>query len=159
MLCKGTRYARPRAITEAGSGRGGHGGYSVKGRFYGFKLHAMIDDHGMIVRCALAAGNESDPPLARTLLDEGEGTLALGDWGDQGCGVYAQPKSTMKQSRPCWGATAEPQKDERNGLFSSRSLISPHASTAQFFSIHSRPGVPQDCCPQSGLVLWWPLTP
>jgi transposase len=104
VCCKGTRYARPRAMTEAGSGRGGHGGYSVRGRFYGFKLHAVIDDHGMIVRFALAAGNESDPPLARTLLAESEGTLVLGDRGYQGCGVYAQPKSNMKQPRPWWGA-------------------------------------------------------
>ncbi|WP_240740768.1 transposase [Deinococcus sp. Arct2-2] len=108
VLCTGTRYARPRAITEAGSGRGGHGGDSVKGRFYGFKLHAIMDDHGMIVRFALAAGNESDPPLARTLLDEREGAWVLGDRGYQGCGVYAQPKSNMKQPRPWWGVTDGP---------------------------------------------------
>ena len=110
VYCKGTRYARPRAMTEAGSGRGGHRGYSVKGRFYGFKLHAVIDDHGMIVRFALAAGNESDSPLARTLLNEGEGTLVLGDRGYQGCGVYAQPKSNMKQPRPWWGAMRSVRK-------------------------------------------------
>ncbi|CAM3187097.1 hypothetical protein DESA109040_01735 [Deinococcus saxicola] len=83
-------------MSEAASGRGGHGGYSVKGRFYGFKLHAIVDDHGMIVRFAIAAGNESDPPLARALLGEGEGDLVLGDRGYQGCGVYAQPKSNTK---------------------------------------------------------------
>lgn len=104
VYCMGTRYARPRAMSEASSGRGGHGGYSVKGRFYGYKLHAVIDDHGMFVRFALAAGKESDPPLARTLLTDKEGHLVLGDRGYQGCGVYAQPRSNMKEPRPWWGA-------------------------------------------------------
>ena len=104
VYCAGTRFARPRAMSEAASGRGGNGGYSVKGRFYGYKLHAIIDDHGMVVRFAIAAGNESDPPLARALLEEGEGELVLGDRGYQGCGVYAQPRSNMKNPRPWWGA-------------------------------------------------------
>ena len=104
VYCVGTRYARPRALTQGASGRGGSGGYGPGGRFYGFKLHAVVDDHGMIVRFALAAGNESDPALARTLLDEGEGELVLGDRGYQGCGVYAQPRANMKQPRPWWGA-------------------------------------------------------
>jgi transposase len=103
-ICAGVRYRRPRAMNEAASGRGGHAGYSEKGRFYGFKLHAIIDDHGMIVRFAIAAGNESDSPLARSLLNEGEGSLVLGDRGYQGCGVYAQPKSNAVQPRSWWGA-------------------------------------------------------
>lgn len=45
VYCAGARYRRPRAMSEASSGRGRHGGYSVKGRFYGFKLHAIMDDH------------------------------------------------------------------------------------------------------------------
>lgn len=104
VYCAGARYTRPRAMSEAASGRGGHGGYSTKGRFYGYKLHAVIDDHGMIVRFAIAPGNESDPPLARALLDEREGKLVLGDRGYQGCGVYAQPRSNARQPRPWWGA-------------------------------------------------------
>lgn len=104
VYCAGSRYRRGRAMSEAASGRGGQGGYSIKGRFYGFKLHAIVDDHGMIVRFGIAAGNESDPPLARALLDEGEGALVLGDRGYQGCGVYAQPKSNTKHPRPWWGA-------------------------------------------------------
>ena len=104
VTCAGVRYKRPRAMSEAASGRGGQAGYSEKGRFYGFKLHAVIDDHGMIVRFAIAAGNESDPPLARSLLNEGERSLVLGDRGYQGCGVYAQPKSNALTPRPWWGA-------------------------------------------------------
>lgn len=57
----------------------------------------------MIVRFAIAAGNESDPPLARALLGEGEGALVLGDRGYQGCSVYAQPRSNMENPRPWWG--------------------------------------------------------
>lgn len=102
--CAGARYTRPRAMCEAASGRGGAGGYSTKGRFYGFTLHAIIDDHGMIVRFASAPGNESDPPLARALLAEGEGQWVLGDRGYQGCGVYAQPRSNRQDPRPWWGA-------------------------------------------------------
>jgi len=104
VYCAGARYKRPRAMSEAASGRGGAAGYSTKGRFYGFKLHAVIDDHGMIARFALAPGNESDPPVARALLAEGEGKLVLGDRGYQGCGVYAQPRGNMKDPRPWWGA-------------------------------------------------------
>jgi len=104
VYCAGARYTRPRALTQAASGRGGQGGYGPGGRFYRFKPYAIVDDHGMVVRFALAAGNESDPPLARALLDDGEAQLVLGDRGYQGCGVYAQPRSNMKQPRPWWGA-------------------------------------------------------
>ena len=99
-ICAGARYRRPRAMSEGASGHGGHAGYSEKGRFYGFKLHAIIDDHGMIVRFVIAAANESDPPLAQALLNEGETSLVLGDRGYQGCGVYAQPKSNALHPRP-----------------------------------------------------------
>jgi hypothetical protein len=103
-ICAGVRYRRPRAMSEAASGRGGHAGYSEKGRFYGFKLHGVIDDRGMFVRFALAAANVSDPPMARALLNEGERTLVVGDRGYQGCGVYAQPKCNALHPRPWWGA-------------------------------------------------------
>jgi len=104
VYCAGARHKRPRALSEGASGRGGVGGYSHKGRFYGFKLHAVIDDHGMIVRFAIAPGNESDPPLTRALLAEGEGQSVLGDRGYQGCGVYASPRVNMHHPRPWWGA-------------------------------------------------------
>ena len=91
-------------MSEAASGRGGHAGYSEKGRFYGFGLHAVIDGHGMIVRFAIAAGHESDPLLARSLLNEGERSLVSGDRGYQGCGVYARPKPNALTPRPWWGA-------------------------------------------------------
>ena len=101
-ICGGARYRRPRVMSEAASGRGGHAGYSEKGRFYGFKLHGVIDDHGMIVRFAITPANVSDPPMARALLNGGEAIMVMGDRGYQGCGVYAQPKCNALQPRPSW---------------------------------------------------------
>lgn len=102
--CVGARHLRPRAMSTASSGVGGHGGYGPTGYFYGFKLHAVIDDHGLIVRFAIVPAREADPTVARALLDEAETTLVLGDRGDQGCGVYAQPKKNFRAPRPWWGA-------------------------------------------------------
>lgn len=102
--CVGGRFKRPRAMSEAASGRGGHGGYGKTGFFYGFKLHAVIDDHGMVVRFAIVSAQVGDAPVARALLDPEEGTLVLGDKAYQGCGVYAQPRRNAKQPRPWFGA-------------------------------------------------------
>ena len=87
-------------MSTASSGIGGHGGYGKTGHFYGFKLHAVIDDHGLIVRFAIVPAREADPCVARALLDETEATLVLGDRGYQGCGVYAQPKNNLLALRP-----------------------------------------------------------
>jgi len=43
-ICKGARWRKPRAMTEARSG------YSSMGMFYGFKLHAIVDERGLICR-------------------------------------------------------------------------------------------------------------
>lgn len=102
--CVGGRFKRPRAMSEAASGHGGHGGYGRTGFFYGFKLHAVIDDHGMIVRFAVVCANTGDPPVARCLLDPEEAHLVLGDKGYPGCGVYAQPRKNDRQPRPWGGA-------------------------------------------------------
>ena len=50
-ICKGVRWKRPRAMTQATSGRGG------LGWFYGFKLHAVINQQGVICRFAVAPAN------------------------------------------------------------------------------------------------------
>lgn len=104
VCCVGGRYKRPRAMTTAASGRGGHGGYGRKGFFYGFKLHAVIDDHGAIVRFAIVPGNHADPTVARAMLEVSEARWVLGDRGYQGCGVYAQPTTQLTAPRPWWGA-------------------------------------------------------
>lgn len=102
--CVGGRFKRPRAMSEAASGHGGHGGYGRTGFFYGFKLHAVIDDHGMVVRFAVVPANTGDSPVARCLVDAQEAQLVLGDRGYQGCGVYAQPRKNDRQPRPWGGA-------------------------------------------------------
>ena len=47
-ICKGVRRKRSRAMTEAISSRGG------LGRFYGFKLHAITNQQGVICRFAVS---------------------------------------------------------------------------------------------------------
>lgn len=105
LACRlGGRHVRPRAMTTAASGYGGHGGYGRKGFFYGFKLHAVIDDHGAVVRFAIVPANTGDPTVARSLVTAQEARLILGDRGYQGCGVYAQPTKDRKTPHPWWGA-------------------------------------------------------
>lgn len=94
-ICKGARWGRPRAMTEAASGRGG------LGLFYGFKLHAMIDDHGLFCRFAVVPANAADPTVAALLLSE-TNAFVLGDKGYPGCGVHAHPKANERQPR-LWG--------------------------------------------------------
>ncbi len=95
-VCKGARWGRPRAMTEAASGRGG------LGLFYGFKLHAMIDDHGLFCRFAVVPANAADPTVAALLLGETQ-AFVLGDKGYPGCGVHAHSKANERQPR-LWGS-------------------------------------------------------
>lgn len=104
VCCVGGRYKRPRAMTTAASGYGGHGGYGRKGFFYGFKLHAVVDDHGHVVRFAIVPANAGDPTVARCLFTMDEACLVLGDRGYQGCGVYAEPTKKLLAPHPWWGA-------------------------------------------------------
>lgn len=46
-ICKGIRWKRPHVMSEATSGR------SSLGPFYGFKLHAVTDQQGLICRFAV----------------------------------------------------------------------------------------------------------
>ncbi len=94
-ICKGVRWSRPRAMTEADSGRGS------LGMFYGFKLHAVVDNKGLICRFAVVPANAADPTVAAPLLAGGN-AFVLGDKGYPGCGVYAQPKVNERQPR-LWG--------------------------------------------------------
>lgn len=91
-ICKGARWGRSRAMTEADSGR------SSLGLFYGFKLHAVVDPKGLICRFAIAAANEHDATLAKDLLADTE-AFVLGDKGYAGCKVYAQPKNNERHPR------------------------------------------------------------
>lgn len=91
--CKGARWKRPRAMTEASSG------YSSMGMFYGFKLHAIVDEEGRICRFLLAPAHVSDQEAARALLAASD-VFVLGDKNYHGCGVHAQPKANFKHPKP-----------------------------------------------------------
>lgn len=95
-ICKGARWQRPRAMTEAASG------YSSMGMFYGFKLHAIVDEQGLICRFLIASANIADQEVGRCMT-AGDDAFILGDANYHGCGVHAQPKANFKQPK-LWGA-------------------------------------------------------
>jgi hypothetical protein len=92
-ICKGARYRRPRAMTESSSG------YSSLGWFYGFKLHAVVDEQGCFCRFLIAAAHVSDQEAGRALL-AGSDALVLGDANYHGCGVHAHPKINFRHPKP-----------------------------------------------------------
>lgn len=87
-------------MSSASSGICGPGGSGKTRSFYGFKLYAVIDDHGPIVRFAIVLTREADPSVARAFLVEAEAVLVFGDRGYRGCGVSAQPKKNFIASHP-----------------------------------------------------------
>lgn len=91
-ICKGARWGRPRAMTEATSGK------SSLGMFYGFKLHAVTTQQGLICRFAITPANVHDVTVAQGLLAD-SAAVVIGDKGYAGCGVYAQPKDNACHPR------------------------------------------------------------
>lgn len=79
-ICKGVRWKRPRAMTQATSGRGS------LGLFYGFKLHAVTDQQGLICRFAIVPAHEHDVTVGRLLLADTP-ALVIGDKGYVGSQV------------------------------------------------------------------------
>ncbi len=75
------------------------------GMFYGFKLHAIVDEEGRICRFLLAPAHVSDQEAARALLAASD-AFVLGDKNYHGCGVYAQSKANFKH--PKYRATRPP---------------------------------------------------
>lgn len=98
-ICKGVRWKRPRAMSEATSG------YSSVGMFYGFKLHGIIDEEGRICRFLIAPAYVADQKAACALLAATD-AFVLGDKNYHGCGVYAQPKENFKHPQPWSSAFA-----------------------------------------------------
>lgn len=127
-VCQDARWQRPRAMTEATSGR------CRTGFFYGFKLHAVTDQHGVVCRFAIAPANEHDVTVARALLQD-SGALVVGDKGYAGCTVYAQPKANVRLPRVWTPALAWFRKSIES-VFSSL-LRSRHLLTAQLNSFWS----------------------
>lgn len=93
-ICKGIRYRRPRAMSEASSGYGGASKY-----FYGYKLHAISNDWGYICRFGIVTASKHDATVANCLLRERYDELKriIGDKGYQGCGIYTPPKVNARQ--------------------------------------------------------------
>ena len=110
-ICKGVRWKRPRAMSEAASG------YGTMGMFYGFKLHAIIDEQACIRRFLIAPANVSDQEAARALLCDAD-AFVLGDKNYHGCGVYAQPKASFKQPMP-WPTACAALRKSIEHVFSS----------------------------------------
>ncbi len=120
-VCQEARWQRPRAMTEATSGR------CRSGWFYGFKLHAVTNQQGVICRFAITPANEHDVTVAKGLLDNSAG-LVIGDKGYTGCEVYAQPKNNARQPRVWTPALAWFRKSIESvfsSLLRSRHLLTP----------------------------------
>ena len=79
-------------MSEATSGQG------VLGWFYGFKLHAVINQQGVICRFAVAPANEHDVTVAKCLLADTT-ALVIGDKGYVGSQIYVQPKDNELHPR------------------------------------------------------------
>jgi transposase len=109
-------------------------GYSSMGMFYGFKLHAIIDEQGCIRRFLIAPANVSDQQAARALLWDTD-AFVVGDKNYHGCGVYAEPKANFKHPMP-WPNALQP-------CVSPSSTSFPHwSATAISLSLNSIPFVP-----------------
>jgi hypothetical protein len=93
-ICKGVRWKRLRAMTEAASGR-----YSL-GKMYGFKLHGVVNQSGMFSRFAIVPANEHDVTVAKALLADSLDLNYLGDKGYVGSVVYTPPKENTLNPWP-----------------------------------------------------------
>jgi transposase len=127
-ICKGVRWKRSRAMTEATSGRGG------LGPFYGFKLHAVTDQQGLICRFAIVPAHEHDVTVARCLLADTT-ALVIGDKGYVGSGVYAQSKDNARHPR-IWTSALAWLRKSIESVFSSL-LRSRHILAGQLNSFSS----------------------
>lgn len=94
-ICKGVRYTRDRAMSQATSGRGG-----ATKRFFGYKLHAIGNTLGDIGRFGIVSANVHDVIVARSLIDEEHDDLKsiIGDKAYVGLGIYTPPKANAKES-------------------------------------------------------------
>lgn len=114
-ICKGIRYKRTRAMSEASSGRGG-----ASKNFYGYKLHAVTSTSGCICRFSIVSANEHDATVAKCLLDAryDDLTSIIGDKGYQGCGIYTPPKANAKQTQ-FWSSFFAKARKSVEAVFSS----------------------------------------
>jgi transposase len=79
-VCHPLRHARVRLLREDGA----YFSKSTKGWFFGFKLHSVVNQHGLIVGAILTPANTDDRDAAPALAWATEGGLCLADWGYRG---------------------------------------------------------------------------
>lgn len=127
-ICKGVRWKRPRAMTEATSGRGS------LGLFYGFKLHAVTDQQELICRFAIVPPHEHDVTVGRLLLADTPASV-IGDKGYTGSNVYAQPKDNARHPN-VWTSMLAWLRKSIESVFSSL-LRSRHLLAGQLNSFSS----------------------
>lgn len=79
-VCKPIRHGRVRLLREEGA----YFGKSSAGWFFGFKLHVLIHESGVILAALLTPGNWTDQDLAPALAAAIHGGIALADLAYQG---------------------------------------------------------------------------
>lgn len=79
-VCHPLRHSRVRLLRQDGA----YFSKCTKGWFFGFKLHAIVNQHGLTVGAILTPANTDDRDAAPALAWATEGGLCLGDWGYRG---------------------------------------------------------------------------
>jgi transposase len=79
-LCHPLRHGRVRLLREAGA----YFGKTKKGWFFGFKLHAIVNQQGLVIGALFTPANTDDRDPAVALAWSAEGGLALADLGYRG---------------------------------------------------------------------------
>lgn len=98
---------------------------SKKRVFFGFRLHALVSEHGAVVDFALAAANASERLLARELLPEGTAALADSGYDGEDLASWAGRRGVelMVQPRPGRAASSREEARYRRWLRGRRQLV------------------------------------
>ena len=85
-VCKPIRHGRVRLLREDGA----YFGKTSVGWFFGFKLHVLIHDSGVILAAVLTPGNWADAAVAPALAQSVAGGIGLADLAYQGPELFEQ---------------------------------------------------------------------
>jgi transposase len=83
-VCKPIRHGRVRLLREEGA----YFGKSSTGWFFGFKLHVLVHEAGVLLAAVLTPGNWADADVAVALAQSTGGGIGLADLGYQGAPVF-----------------------------------------------------------------------
>jgi hypothetical protein len=83
-VCRAIRHGRVRLLRDEGA----YFGKSSTGWFFGFKLHVLIHDSGVVLAAVLTPGNWADQDVALALAQSLNGGIGLGDLGYQGQALF-----------------------------------------------------------------------